>query len=224
MIRKLLIVPYFGSPPPFFPQWLRSVTTLRRYGYDLLLDTDEAAFRARAKVMLGVDCPPMAGTSKAGDFRPAFGLLYQDELDGYEFWGHTDTDCVYGRVGEWLTDDFLNRLDVHANGDDYLCGPWTLFRNAPVVNTLFTREPRWRQIMADPTANGFDEVAFTPVVEDAHVRGEIRLRYTYWHTRDLNDHSTLHFDGDRLMEGDDEVFYAHLRRTKKWPDGCVVAL
>jgi hypothetical protein len=35
---------------------------------------------------------------KLCDFRPAFGEIFADELTGYDFWGHSDLDLVFGRI------------------------------------------------------------------------------------------------------------------------------
>lgn len=220
MRKTLLIVPFFGELPPWFDRWRESIGRLEPYGYDVLLDRDEDGFRERADKILAVDAPPLAGTGKAWDFRPALGVLYDEELAGYDFWGHTDLDVVYGRVWEWITDEFLDSVDLHSNHHDYVCGFWSTYRNKPPVNELFRRTPNWAGLMESPRASGWIETAYTATVDQAHRRGEIRRAYTHWQTEDLNNYDTLRWDGDRLVEGDREVFAAHFRRTKAWPEQC----
>lgn len=220
MRKALLIVPYFGELPEWFDRWAESVARLEAYGYDVLLDRDEDDFRDRVEWALGLQCPRLADTGKPWDFRPALGELYRDELAEYEFWGHTDLDVVYGRVGEWLTDDFLASLDLHSNHRDYVCGFWSLYRNAPIVNGLYRRTPGWEGSMEDPKATGWIETAYTEVVDAAHEAGEIRRVYTHWQTEDLVDFGKVRWDDGRLFEGDREIFAAHFRRVKEWPAGC----
>jgi hypothetical protein len=97
-LRKLLICPYFGDLPEWFPLWYSNIERLRDDGYELLFETIEDTFAERVHDVLGVKYPRGDGY-KVCDYRCAFGELYADELDGYDYWGHTDLDCVYGRVG-----------------------------------------------------------------------------------------------------------------------------
>jgi len=224
-ISKCMVVPYFGQYPEWFDLWMRNTERMREHGYDFLFDTDEQDFRKRVWRKLGIECPPMNGTGRVWNFRPAFGMLYEDEIKEFDFWGHTDFDCVYGRVEDWVTANFLDGLDVHSNHDDYICGPWTLYRNTPVVNTMFQATGEWKERMeGDDWSHGWAEKGFTQIVDNFHAEGLIRRQYTKWQTRSQDDFSTcvLHEDG-RLTEGGTECMMLHFRRTKQYPVGCVIA-
>lgn len=155
------------------------------------------------------------------DFRHSFGLLYQDKLDGYDFWGHTDFDMVYGRVERWVTDAFLDNVDIHSNHVDYISGPWTLYRNTPVINSLFAVCEDWRGYLENPATLGWGETHYTRAVDKLVEGGHLRRVYSMWQTRNLDNFDSLHWDGERLMEGSEEVMYAHFRRTKVYPERCV---
>jgi hypothetical protein len=219
--RKLLVCPYFGPQPDWMPHFWKNAARLGPLGYDFLVETDESSFRERVDRVLGIECPPMSGTGNIWDFRPAFGVLYAEELEGYDWWGHTDFDVVYGRVENWVTEEFLAGLDIHSNHRDYICGFWTLYRNCKTVNELFYSAENWQHWMESGVPSGWAETEYTQVVDAFHEAGEIRRAYSFWQTRDLNNYDTLHFDEDRLMEGDTEVFTAHFRRKKEYPVGCI---
>jgi hypothetical protein len=220
VLRKLLICPWFGELPPWMDLWARNVSRLKEFGFDVLLDGNLAAFRKRVRDRLDINCPIVPGEGKIHDYRCAFGVLFEEELEGYDFWGTTDFDCVYGRVEEFVTDEFLDGLDLHSNHVDYVSGPWSLYRNTPLVNTLFLDYHDWEGVLSNPTSTGWVEKQFTKVVDVNYAAGFINRVYTTWQTRNLDDFSILHFDGDRLMEGDEEVMMAHFRRTKVYPEGC----
>ena len=220
MIRKLLICPYFGEFPSWMPKWECSVARLAPLGYDVLVDTDEAAFRVRVEHILGVTVPPgIYGTGKTWDYRAALGVLYADELDGYDFWGHTDFDCVYGRVDQFVTDDLLDGLDVFSNHDVYQCGCWALYRNIPVVNELFAaRVPDWRSHLEDGAPTAWVEESFSRAVEAADGRGDLRKLWVQWQAFTVGALDALRQDPDgALYVNDQEVMMAHFRRTKEWP-------
>lgn len=220
VIRKLLITPWFGPEPPWMDYYWRNADRLHAYGYDWLVRTDLPSFKHRVQTMLDVDCPITHGSSKIHDYRATFGVLYQDMIHDYDFWGHTDFDMVYGRVQEYVTDAFLSDLDIHSNHVNYIAGPWTLYRNCTLVNELFMEQPDWRAILETEQTTGWVEKEFTQIVDAHHEAGDLRRVYTMWQTRDLNDFSTVHFEDGRLMEGREEIMCAHFRRTKQYPEGC----
>lgn len=224
MTTKLLICPYFGDLPPWMGHWhANAERALLPAGYTILLDHDEDSFRDRVRRVLDIEAPTMWGTGNIWDFRPAFGLLYADELDGFDFWGHTDFDCVYGRVGEWIPDELLADLDLLANHDDYVSGPWSLYRNVDTVNSLFLESPVWRDHMESFKGVGWLETDYTAVVDAAHDACRIRLRYVKWQTRSQEnfDELVLGTDG-RLLEDGVERMMCHFRRTKVYPAGCIL--
>lgn len=221
-MKIALVVPYFGAYPVWMPHWARNTQRMQKLGYDFLFDDNEDEFRKRVQDKLAIDCPPMAGTGNIWDFRPAFGVLYAEELRDFDFWGHTDFDCVYGRVERFVTPALLNKVDIFSNHGTYICGCWTLYRNTPAVNTLFECVPGWTGFMEVNRATGWAEQEFTYVVDCFHEAGEIVRRYEMWQTDNLDsfDELTLERDG-RLLENGQERMMAHFRRTKTYPEGCI---
>jgi hypothetical protein len=219
VLSKLLICPYFGELPEWFELWHANVQRLERDGYDLLLETSQHAFAERVGEILGVEYPRGDGR-KVCDFRCAFGLLYADELGDYNYWGHTDLDVIYGRVGHYLPDELLIGYDIFSNHDTYVSGPWSLYRNVPLVNELFWQIDDWEGYLENPVTTGWVETAFSRYVDERHKAGVIVRRYESWQTQNLNNFSSVHWEGERLMEGGDEVMMAHFRRTKVYPERC----
>lgn len=214
-----MLVPYFGDYPTWIGHYLRNLRMIHP-SFTWLLDTDERKFQRRVKARLGVTCPPLAGTGKIWDFRPALGVLYENELDGYDWWGHTDLDCVYGRVHEWMTDELLDSLDVISNAHAYVNGCWTLYR-AETTRDLYASVPNWADQMANETPTGWAERSFTDRLRVLAERGDLRVRFEQWQVFEPHDLRRLHWNGDRLMCGNDETMMAHFKRTKAYPAGCV---
>lgn len=221
MIRKLLIVPWFGPPPVWMPHWWTNIRRLEQHGYTIWFDQDADDFRRRVRRTLGIDAPIVEGGSKIHDYRAAFGVLFAEEIAMYEaeWYGHTDLDCVYGRVEQWVTDDFLSGLDLHSNHDSYVCGPWSLYRTG-ATEEIFRSVDGWREILEEPTTTGWVEYSFSRACE--RELGD-RLAYTYFQTRELNHFRDCRWDGDRLMEKDTEVAMLHFRRLspKVYPEQLI---
>ena len=96
-MKKILISPFFGKLPPWFGEYKKNCLALKKYGWDFMVLNDLEEFNNLIKLKLGVNPNIKEGTCKASDFRPALGVILEDQLKDYDFWGHTDLDCVYGR-------------------------------------------------------------------------------------------------------------------------------
>ncbi len=211
MTRKLMICPWFGP----LPDWWESYNQrLRLTGCDFLFDHDLDRFRDRVGDILGVDCPIAEGGTKIQDYRPAFGTLYREELAGYDWWGHTDLDCVYGRICEFVTDEVLDGCDIQTDcAYDYLAGPWTLYRNRGDVNGLFALEPEWRQRLEEERTSGWVEKSFSEIA-----KRELRVRVDFFH--DYRQAELLERDRDLdggLVYAGRPISFFHFKRTKRWP-------
>jgi hypothetical protein len=214
-----MIVPWFGPLPEWMPLYRRNIQRLGEHGYDFLFDHDLEGFRRRAKDTIGVEFPGVWGGSKIHDYRATFGAMYADEIVGYDFWGHTDLDCVYGRVERFATDDLLEQCDLHTDGNDYVNGPWSLYRaDRSDLPFAFGFHPEWREILEQPETTGWVETSYSRLV-----RGMLgdRMVVTRFQHRNLDDfrEARLWADGS-LTEGPSERLLAHFRRTKVYPPRC----
>jgi len=207
MYKKIFIMPYFGE----LPDWYDKFTVPE--GYDILLDQDLEGFKKRVKEKLGIEYTGLVGTGKPWDMRGALGLLYEEEIKGYDFWGHTDFDVVFGDVDKWVTDEFLSQLDVHSNHNTYICGCWSLFRNCKEVNNLFLKSPVWKEMMSYPQPNGWIEKEFSVLLEQSG----LRYKYTFWQGNPWTDTPNLVKIGNKLYQDREEIMMFHFRRSKKWP-------
>lgn len=215
MIRKLMICPWFGPLPAWWDRYEQQLARLALVGYHFLLDFNPDRFKQRAHDRLGVTAPIVEGGGKIHDYRATFGILYEHELAGFDFWGHTDFDCVYGRVEHFWPDTLLADLDVLTD-HTYVLGPWTLYRNVPAVNELFYAHPDWRDYLEGERVNGWVETEFTDLLLGSGLR--VRAREAE-HVYEVADLRRLTMDGERLLCGGREVPLGHFRRTKEWPAG-----
>lgn len=216
MLKKLMIVPWFGPLPSWFPYWKENFDRLAQYGYDLLMPRDVNEFKARARRILDVECPVKEGEGKVHDYRLSFGKLFEAELKGYDFYGHTDLDCVYGKIDNFVTEAMLESCDIHSNHHNYICGPWTLYRNVDLVNNLFFEHPQWREELISERVSGWGEVEYSQIV-DRHAKQGLRLMYTHWQGKDPMVDENLRWRGESLYDGADEIFMFHFRHLKRWP-------
>ena len=167
--RIALLVLYFGPLPPYFPVWLQSAQA--NSDVDFLFYTDQEVqidapnFRV-ARLTLAELQARFSKTLRRAlfipngyklcDYRPAFGLLFEEELRGYDFWGHCDIDLVFGHIRHFLTDEILSRYDRF-----YAYGPLSVYRNSEKMNHAFELPGNWFTLdeMFGPLHVGADEFA-----------------------------------------------------------------
>jgi len=216
-IKKLMIVIWFGEFPDWLNEWVANMEYLKPKGYDYLIVSSLRLFEDRVRDKLGIEPCIVSGSGKPWDYRGALGVLFEEELKGYDYWGHTDFDCVYGDVSKWMSDDELKTYDIWSNHYCYVCGPWTLYRNTEKINNLFRNCEDWKERMEQPEATGWVEMGFSEMLDAEHKKGNIVRRYTHFQTRDPNLWQDLTFKDGKLYDDGMECMMFHFNRYKQFP-------
>jgi len=115
---------YFGNLPQWFNLWLKSCEYNKTV--DFLIVTDNhiqnlpsnvrvemltlAQFKALAEEKLGMKIS-LSRPYKCCDFKPVYGVILQDFIVGYHFWGHCDFDLIFGDIRKFITDEILETHD-----------------------------------------------------------------------------------------------------------------
>jgi hypothetical protein len=209
-MRLAMLVPWFGPLPPWFDLYMERVEAQT---IDFIFDHDLRSFKQRVEDILKVRCPIVEGGAKIHDYRCAFGLLYAEELRPYGWWGHTDLDCVYGRLDRFYTPQRLREVSVWSECNDYVCGPWTLYENTEDARLLFMDVPGWSRELERRKVSRWVETTFTSAAA-ARFGSDLRLEQQHRY----GDPHRLAWDGDRLLHGTTEIPFFHFNRTKVWPE------
>ncbi len=102
------------------------------------------AFNALATEKLGFEISVKNGL-KICDFRPAFGHIFSEYLIDYEFWGYSDTDIIFGKLDNFITNELLDEHDFMSVREEYPSGFFAIYRNNEFVNTLFRQSESYRE-------------------------------------------------------------------------------
>lgn len=97
---------------------------------------------------------------KLCDFKPTYGILFSEILQGYDFWGHGDIDMIFGNIRDFITDEILRMNDLISVRHDFLTGQFLLFRNNEKMNSLFTLSKDYRKVLCSEKHYCFDETNF----------------------------------------------------------------
>lgn len=124
-MKSILIIHiYFGKLPPFFHFWLKSCEA--NQDIDFLIVTDNQIrtdaknikvyncsldeIRKRAERLFGFHVS-LNTPHKLCDYKPLFGLLFDEFTRGYDFWGYCDSDLIFGKIRNFITDQILSEHD-----------------------------------------------------------------------------------------------------------------
>jgi hypothetical protein len=165
MSRIALIIFYVGSLPDYFRYFLESFARNQDGIADLYLFNDHFSqpetvgnlkkipftleqFNQLASEKLGISISINWGY-KLCEFRPAFGVMFEDYLKEYDFWGYCDPDIIFGKISNFITEDVLETYDVITASEVQFVGHFTLFRNSETVTNLFRQTDDYIKIFTD---------------------------------------------------------------------------
>ena len=193
--KAAVVIPYFGKFGPWFPLFLDSLS--RQSTLDLLLVTDAAMpalpanarrvemtlaeLRARAEETLQTRVH-LERPYKLCDLKPAYGLVFEEFLRGYDYWAFGDEDVFYGALDRLLAPRLAQRPDLVVPNYRMTIGHLTLVRNTCRLNRLVLEDSHYFDILADEANWRYDEAgrsnthpsfSFTRTVKALEARGEL---------------------------------------------------
>ena len=170
----VLICPYFGEWPGWFPYFIRSCEYNPSIEWRFFTDCEPPDFfpenvkfnqisfsdysawiSQRLKINFN---PPQA--YKLCDIKPTYGYLHEDTVAEFDSWGFCDIDLVFGNLRHFLSDDVLNH-DVITTHQKRIAGHFSIFRNTETYRTAFMKCSKWRSILEHPEILRFDERIFS---------------------------------------------------------------
>jgi hypothetical protein len=240
-MRIAFIVIYFGSVPWYFRFFQESCVHNPDVDFILITDLDlkgdmpDNIIVVRSSLdEISKKCTDRLGFKislmnpyKLCDLKPAYGWIFSDLIEGYDFWGHSDIDLVFGNIRSLLTADILNRYDVITSKREYIAGFFSLFRNNKKINTLFMRSRDYRKVFQDSAFYDFDECSWewealingkkvwelkseiesiTHVIKNAERAGEIAV---FWDAMEHHPGEIVWARGDLLNSKQQRILLCH---------------
>lgn len=175
MKKIILIIPFMGKWPWYFPYFIKSCRYNPSIDFVILTDNEFRfhdlsnnirfinysipRFIKDASNVLGFDVSIERGY-KFCDFRPAFGLIFSELVEKYDFWGNCDIDLIFGNIRSFMTEELLDEYDVISARHDFLTGGFTLYRNNLLDNQLFRYSKDYEKVFTNSRNFCFDETNY----------------------------------------------------------------
>jgi len=186
------IMPYFGEFPTWFKFFLKSCEYNPTVNWVFYTDCEipesypsnvsfnKASltdFNALATSKLGFEIN-LTFAYKICDLRPAFGLIFEEYLNGYDFWGFGDLDLIYGNIRKYCTEEVLSANDILSSRRPFLAGHFTLYKNNDKINNLYSKTAWYQYIFQHPAHKKFDEKHMTTTVK--YLAKDVKVSFENW--------------------------------------------
>lgn len=195
-MKILLIINYLGELPPWIHHFLQSCKFNPKINWVFFTDQVDLPkapdnikfvnqsltdFEVRVKQKLELT-PKIEFPRKLCDFRPTYGVLFDDYISGYDFWGHCDIDVIFGDLTQFLSDDALSSHEVISSRMQmHMSGHLSIYRNNELLNNAYKRHVEHKRILTSSAHAAFDESerqneqpgGITRVLREMALAGEI---------------------------------------------------
>lgn len=169
MKKIVLISPYFGKLPNYFPLVLESMKKNKNITFLMLIDDKteydwsdnikviytsfknvQNLIQSKFEFPVSIKRP-----YKLCDYKPAYGYIFSEYIKEYDFWGHIDLDVIWGDLEKYITEDILEKYEFI-----YREGALRLYKNDPKINHLFEKDGsifKYKEVFKNEESYGFDE-------------------------------------------------------------------
>lgn len=146
--KVALLIPYFGKVPDYFDLWAQSAGKNENFTFFLFSDlpfnvepyrnirlVNMSFEQLKTDLQNLMDFKISLKTPyKLCDYKPAYGHVFADYIQEFDFWGFCDIDLILGDIGQFITDELLERCDKLL-----FSGHFCLMRNEDRMNLLYRR-------------------------------------------------------------------------------------
>jgi len=169
--RICVVAMYVGELPSYFSFFIASCYKNKSIDFIVFNDTFKSSIKKENVSLINFslsDFNDLASKKldlkielingwKINELKPTFGIVFEEQLKGYDFWAWSDIDIIWGDLRAFLTPELLNRVDVFAPKEKWTAGHFTLFRNTGFVNRLYTHSPSCKTIFLSQKYTAFEE-------------------------------------------------------------------
>lgn len=167
--KYILICPYFGKLPTNFDLW--QLSCLSNDNYLFVVITDDASKTSQSENVIIVRCGfkefreyvqskfdfkiSLKKPYKLCDFKPTYGYLLDEYIQGFQYWGYCDLDLIFGDLSKFMPKEDYCKIS-HL-------GHFCLYRNTKELREAFMSTTKlgyidYKDILSSDVNFGFDEI------------------------------------------------------------------
>lgn len=193
MNKIALIIPYFGKFPEWMPLYLYSCSKQKNivflyftdcelpkkiYGNTIFHKTTFEEYCEKVSQKLHIDFHPTQ-SYKLCDLKPFYGLVHEDDLKGYDWWGFGDLDLIYGDLSLLVNEKNLQKYDLLTTHIDKLAGHFTVVRKKSDYTRFPLQIPNWKEKLMLDKHVFLDEAEFSELIKPWKVKKMNRVDFHF---------------------------------------------
>lgn len=244
--KVCLIIPYYGEWPVYFNYYLKSCSY--NSFLEIIFFSDNPPpevysshikfvpssledFSSLASKKLGFEIH-LNEAYKICDFKPFFGLIFNDYLKTYDYWAYGDIDIIYGDLKKKLWPLITEKYDTISCRIQLQTGSLSLFKNIEKINHLYVLDLATRKNLVSPHYMGLDETChdnsvwtggskmnlpencLTYKIANANRDGSIKASFLELCKEHIEKSEIIEFNRGNLSFKNKELGYLHLVRNK----------
>ena len=174
-----LVSVYFGDFPYYFSLFKESANYNKDINWIIFTDREETheeknikfinfnlkKFNKLASEKMGLDIK-INKPYKLCDFKPAYGKIFEEYLEGYDFWGHCDLDIIWGNIRKFIPNEVLEENDIVSADKRYLCGVFSIYKNEESLKCIYKNlRENYDDLIVTEKYEGLDEVDYEIINE-----------------------------------------------------------
>lgn len=230
--KNAFIVVWFGALPYWFEFFLRSCEHNPLYDWLIwsdatppknlpsnvkMIDFSLQEFNKLASYKLNRTVE-VARPYKLCDYKPMYGLVWEEALGQYDYWGFCDLDVIWGDIDQFFRKYLIQRTDIITCGGATtigglhyrIQGPCTLVRNSERLNKSFINTPDYRRAIAVDGYVCFDEGSWDQYIKGrSDISLEILLNLSNFENGDAVLESTW-INGKLYLPSGREIVVHHM--------------
>lgn len=193
-MKAALILPYFGRFGGLFPLWLRSCQHNPQIDWLIFSDQKFAGsippnvhfyhmqfedLRRHIQQKYNFEVS-LKSPYRLCNFKPAYGDIFSDYLTSFDYWGYCDCDLIWGKIGEYFSQN-CDRYDRMGS-----LGHFTLLRNTEELIHLYRKDDAFRIAFSYDYSFLFDEIGFRKICQSSPLRCAPEPCLADFHPRHFN--------------------------------------
>ena len=183
MYKKVIILPYFGDFPKYIDLFIKSCEYNQDYDFLIISDNEmliELPKNIKKIKMTFEECKNLICTKikkrvdlnepyKLCDYRPSYGIIFQDYIKEYNFWGYCDCDMILGKLSNFLKNNIFEKYDKIL-----IQGHLTFYRNTDKVNHYYYLESNkyitFEEAISIQEPCFFDEISMPNILKENKIK------------------------------------------------------
>ena len=177
---------YFGKFPNYYNYWLQCCRHNKDFTWLIITDNKDkyeypenvivehtsleelkCKIETLVAARVNIDKP-----YKLCDYRPLYANIFNQELQGFTHWGYMDFDLIFGCLKNHFTDEIIDKYDKVS-----ALGHVTVIKKTPQMVELY-KTCDYLQILQNPQNRTFDELMYTPNINQLIIENGLLLRPT----------------------------------------------